>query len=171
MDDLRPALSFGFGLLGDGADHHFRKVHVLRLNQLDLDPPGIGMFVQYLLEMGVQFLPLGKEIVKFDLAEHAPQGCLGELGRGIKIVLDLDDGLKRFHDPEVDDGVHFNGYVILGDDILGWDVQRDQPEAYPEDAVDGREDKDQARSLRLGKDPAQAEDNAALVFAEDLDAI
>src|SRR4030042_1798782 len=112
MDDLGPALSFSFGLLGDRPDHRFRKVHVFRFYELDLDPPGVGVLIQDLLQLGVQFLPLGEEVVEFDLAQHAAQGRLRQLGWGIEIVLNVDDRFEGLYDSEVDDSIDFYRYVF-----------------------------------------------------------
>src|SRR5579871_6448103 len=46
VDDLCAALAFRLRLAGDGADHLFRQVHLLHLDQCDLHAPGAGMLIE-----------------------------------------------------------------------------------------------------------------------------
>ena len=70
VDHPRPAQPLGLGLLGDGADHALVEVDVFDLHIGDLDPPGVGLPVQDLLEVGVQPVTLGQHLVELVLAEH-----------------------------------------------------------------------------------------------------
>ena len=98
VDDLGPAFALGLGLLGDSPDHVLRKIDMLHLDELDLDAPRVGVLVDDLLELGVELLPLRKEVVKIDLPEEAPERGLGELGGRVEVILDVDDALERLHD-------------------------------------------------------------------------
>ena len=171
VDDLGPPLPLGLGLLGDGPDHVLGQVHLLHLHELDLDAPGVGVLFDDLLESGVQLVALREEVVERDLAEDAAQGRLGELGGGVEVILDVDDALERVDDPEVEDGVDLHRDVVLGDDVLGRDVHRDEPQADLHDAVDRGEDQDDPGALGLGQDPAEPEDDPALVLPQDLDGV
>jgi hypothetical protein len=53
---------------------------MLHFDELDFDAPGVGALVDDLLELGVELLPLRKEVVEIDLPEDAPERGLGELG-------------------------------------------------------------------------------------------
>ena len=132
-------------------------------------PPRVGVLVDDLLELGVELLPFRKEVVEIDLPEDAPERGLGDLRGRVEVILDLDDGLERVHDPEVDDGVDLHRDIVPGDDVLWRDVMDDQPEADPDHAVDGGEHQDDPRALGRGEHPAQAENHAPFVFPEDLD--
>jgi len=171
VDDFGPAFAFGLGLLGDGPDHILRKIDMLHLDELDLDAPRVGALVDNLLELGVELLPLRKEVVEIDLPEEAPERGLGELGGRVEVILDVDDALERLHDPEVEDGVDLHRDVVPRDDVLRGDVMGDQPEADPDHAVNGGEHQDNSRALGLGKHSAQPEDHAPLIFPEDLDGV
>ena len=105
VDHLGPALPLGFGLLGDGADHRFVEVDVLDLDIGHLDAPGIGLRVQYLLDVDVQALALGQQLVQLMLAQHRAQGGLGQLAGGHEEVFDLDDGFLWVEHTKVQDRV------------------------------------------------------------------
>ena len=167
MDDLSPALALGLGLLGDRSDHVLREVHLFHLHELDLDAPRVGVLLDDCLEAGVQFIPLRKEVVERNLAEDASQGRLGQLGRGVEIILHVNHGLERVDDPEVENGVDLHRDIILRDDILGGDGHRDEPQADSHDTVDRGEDQDDAGPFGLRQDSAEAENDAALVFPKD----
>jgi len=171
VDDLGPPFPFGLGLLGDGPDHVLRQVDLFHLDELDLDAPGVGVLFDDLLEAGVELVPLREKVVERHLAEETPQGRLGQLGGGVDIILDIDHALKRVYDPEVKDGVDLHRDVVLGDDVLGRDVHRDEPQADFHDAVDRGEDEDEARPLGLGQEAAETEDDPPLVLSQDLDRV
>ena len=59
--------------------------------------------------------------------------------------------------------------LSLRDDVLRRDFQRIDAQRNAHDAVDGREDQDDARPFGLVQQAAQAEDHAALVLAQNLD--
>ena len=92
---------------------------MLELNRGDLDPPGVRVRIQDLLQLGVDFFPGGEQFVQFRLAAYAAQGSLGQLGNGVGVILHLHDGLDRFDHPEVDHRVDLDGDVVPGDDVLG----------------------------------------------------
>ena len=171
MDDFGPAFALGLGLLGDGPDHVLRKIDMLHLDHLDLDAPRVGALVDDLLELGVELLPLRKEVVKTDLPEDAPERGLGELGSRVEVILDIDYALDRLHNPEIKYRIDLDRDIVPGDDVLRGDVLGNQPEADPDHAVDGREHQDDPRALGFWKHPAQPEDHAPLVFPEDFDGV
>src|SRR5581483_9451112 len=72
-------------------------------------------------------------------------------------------------DPEVRDGVHAHRHVVLRDHLLRRDVQRDRAQVDAHHPVDDRDQEDQPRPLRLREQPAEPEDDSALVLAQHLD--
>jgi hypothetical protein len=69
---------------------------------------------------------------------------------------------------EVADGVDAGGDVVARDDVLRGDVERDRAQVNADHAVDDRYEQDQSGPL-LADQAAEAEDDAALVLAQDAD--
>ena len=82
------------------------------------------------------------------LAEHRAQCRLGDLRGRDDEVLDLDDRRFGVDDAEVGDGVDTGGNVVLGDDFLGRDVERDRAQVDLDDPVDDRDQEDDAGAFR-----------------------
>jgi hypothetical protein len=112
---------------------------------------------------------MGEEVVELDFAEYGAEGGLGELGGLVDVVGDLNDGTQGVEDAQGDDGVDLDGDVVACDDVLGWDFEDILPKGDADDLLNGSEDEDQSGSPEL-LGPAEAEDDAALVLAEDVDA-
>ena len=148
--------------------HLGRYLDVLDLDDRDLDSPGGGLLVDDPLQDRVDLLALGEELVEGVLAEHGSQRCLCDLRGRNDEVLDLDDRRFRVDDPEVGDGVDAGGNVVLGDDLLWGDVERDRAQVDLDDPVDDRDQEDDAGAFRV-EQAAESEDDAALVLAEDAD--
>ena len=127
------------------------------------------MAVDHLLELLVELLALGEEVVQLDLSEDRPQRRLRQLGGGVHVVLDLDDRLDRPHGAEVHHGVHFHRDVVAGDDVLRRDVQHHRPQAHLDEPLNRPQDEDDARTLWVRIDPAEGEHDAPLVLVEDVD--
>src|SRR5215212_7993925 len=66
--DLRPPLSLALGLPGHGPLHLLRYLHVLDLDGAHLYAPGVGLLVDYGLQLLVYGLPVGEEVVQVLLA-------------------------------------------------------------------------------------------------------
>ena len=60
VDHLAPPFPLRLGLLGHGPLHLDGQVDGPQFHQGHLDAPGIGMFVQDLRQLGVDFLPLAE---------------------------------------------------------------------------------------------------------------
>jgi hypothetical protein len=58
VDDLGAPLALGLGLAGDRVLHPFRDLDVLDLDHRDLDPPRLGLGIDYLLQRFVEMLAL-----------------------------------------------------------------------------------------------------------------
>jgi hypothetical protein len=61
----------------------------------------------------------------------AAQCRLGQLARGVEIILDLDDGAARRVHLHVQDRVHLDRDVVPGDHVLRRDVERHDAERHP----------------------------------------
>src|SRR3546814_9074832 len=70
---LGAPLALSFRLARYGADHRFVDVDMLDLDIGDLDPPGVGLGVEDLLDVGVELVALGELVVQFVLAEDRTQ--------------------------------------------------------------------------------------------------
>ncbi len=168
-DDLRAPLALGLGLARHRALHVARDLDVLHLDDRDLDPPRRGCLVDDRLEDLVDLVALGEQLVEDVLPEHRPERRLRDLRRRDHVVLDLHDRGLRLDDPEVGDGVDAHRDVVLRDHLLRRDVERHRPQVDLHHPVDERDEEEEARALRLGEQPAEPEDDAALVLARDLD--
>jgi hypothetical protein len=170
VDDLGAGLAFGLGLLGHGAEHGLGHVDLLDLDGDDFYAEGCGVAVDDGLDALVEGLAVGEELIQIDLAEDGAEGGLGELGGLVDVVCDLDDRFSGVNDAEGDDGVDLEGDVIAGDDVLWRDLHGFLTEGDADDLVERAEDEDDAGTLG-GRDAAEAEDDATLVFLEDLDGV
>jgi hypothetical protein len=103
------------------------------------------------------------------LAEHRAQGCLRDLGGRGHEVLDVHDRGLGIDDAEVGDRVDARGDVVLRDHFLRRDVEGDGAEVDLDDPVDDRDQEDDPGAFRRLEQPAEAEDDAAFVLAEDSD--
>ena len=169
VDDLRAALALGLGLARHRPLHARRDLDVLHLDGGDLDAPWLGRLVDDLLEDRVDLLALREQLVEHVLPEHRAQRRLRVLRRRDHEVLDLHDRVFGRDDAEVRDGVDPHRHVVLGDDLLRRDVQRDRAEVDLDHPVDDRDQQEETRALRLGQQPAEPEDDPALVLARNLD--
>src|SRR5438270_48571 len=169
VDDLRAPLALGLRLTRHGALHAARDLDVLHLDDRDLDSPGPGRLVDDPLQDLVDLLALGEQLVERVLAEHRPQGRLRDLGRRDHVVLDLHDRALRVDDLEVRDRVHPHRHVVLGDDLLRRDVQRDRAEVDLHQLVDDRDLPDEPGAARRIEQPAPPEEDGPLVLPQDTD--
>ena len=110
-----------------------------------------------------------EETVELDFAEHRAERGLGELRGLVDVVGDLDDRLGRVEHAQGDDGVDLDGDVVAGDDVLRRDFQDLLSQGDADDLVEGAEDEDDSGAFRLGRSAAEAEDDATLVLAKNLD--
>src|SRR5208337_2438719 len=134
VNDLGAALTFGFGLFGNGTLHRLGNVHLFHFDLADLDAPGLGVLVQDDLQFGVDFVALRKNFVELELADDAAKGGLGQLRSSVLIILHLRHGQVGVDHTEIAHGVYFYGHVVAGDDVLRWNVKRFQAQV---DAIQG----------------------------------
>ena len=109
------------------------------------------------------------KLVELHFAEYRAQGCLGELRGLVDVVRDLDYGAGGVEDAQRDDGVDLDGDVVAGDDVLRRNLEHFLPQGDANHLIEWAEDEDDAGAFGLRQDPAEAEDDAALIFAENLD--
>ncbi|EKD33755.1 MAG: 23S rRNA methylase [uncultured bacterium] len=133
-----------------------------------LDPPGIGSFVDDLLDIGIQLFPLRQHLVQIVLAEDRAQGGLGKLIGRIEEMLDLDDRLFRIDHPEIEHRIDPHRDVIPGDHILGRDIQGHHPQIDPEGALNTGHDNSQAGHFHPLK-PAEKEDHQSLILGHNFE--
>src|SRR5215207_514484 len=71
-DDLSPPLSLALGLPGHHPLHPLRYLYVLDLNRAYLYSPGLGVLVDYYLQLLVYRLSIREQIVEVFLSQHTP---------------------------------------------------------------------------------------------------
>ena len=108
VDHLGAPLALGLRLARDRPDHRLVDVDMLDLDVRHLDAPGVGLVVEHRLDVLVQLLALGEELVELVLAEDRAQRGLRELARRLVEIRHLDDGELRIDDAEVDHRVHLH---------------------------------------------------------------
>src|SRR5699024_9567562 len=148
-----------------------RQGHVLDLDAVDVDAPVDGRVVDHDRQAPIEPFAVGQQIVELALADDRAQGGLGDLADGEPVVLDIDDGLARIDDLEVDDGIYADGDVVAGDALLsrhrrGHDLDVDLLESVYEG-----HDRLHPRFLGIGIPPAEAEDHSPLVLFADPQAV
>ena len=86
-DDLGPPFPLGLGLAGHGPLHLLGQADVADLDPVHLDAPRLGLGVEGDLELGVDPLPLGEQLVELVAADDRPQRGLGdELAGGVPVA-------------------------------------------------------------------------------------
>src|SRR5262249_28646542 len=141
------------------------EIDVLDLHVGDLDAPGLGALVEDLLNVGVQFLTLGQQIVHLVLAEHGAQRGLRHLAGGLVGVRNLDDRLAGIHHSEVHHRVDFDRDVVAGDDILFGHIQHDDAQVHLAHLLQHRKYEHHTRTFDAGK-ATEREHDAALVLVQ-----
>ena len=165
MDHFGAPFALSLGLAGNGAHHRLIQVDVLDLHVGHLDAPGIGLGVQNLLHVQVEPLALGQHFVQLVLAQHHPQGGLGQLAGGLQVVLHLNDGLGRVHHAKEHHRVDLDRHVVARNHVLRLHVHGHHPQVHPHHLLQPGNDDHQPRPLDL-PEPAQLKHHAALVFAQ-----
>src|SRR5260370_21536295 len=171
MDDLGASLAFGFGLLGDGALHLFRNVHLLDFNLADFDAPGFGILVENDLQFRIQFVALREDFIQFELPDDAAQRGLGQLRSGVLIILHLRHGQVGVDYPEIANRVDFHRNVVAGDDVLRGNVERFQPHIDAIQRLNGPENQVKASRLCLGEQASEAQHYTTLPLLNDVQRI
>jgi hypothetical protein len=106
--------------------HPVGNLHVLDLDDRDLDPPRLRLLVDDLLEALVEPLALGQQGVELRLAQDGSQGGLGDLEGCADEVLDLEHRAPGIDHAEVDDRRDLHRHVVARYHVLVRDPERDR---------------------------------------------
>ena len=79
IDHLGAASTLGFGLARDRTHHVLVEVDALDLNIGNFDAPGLCLFVEHILDVGIELVTLSQHGVEVMLAEYPAQRRLREL--------------------------------------------------------------------------------------------
>ncbi len=106
---------------------------MLDLDVRHLDPPGIGLGVQHLLDIGVELFPLGQQLIQLVLAEHRAQRGLGQLTGGGEKILHLDNRFLRVASTrKLQHRINLHRDVVAGDHVLGRDIVDHGAQVHPD---------------------------------------
>jgi hypothetical protein len=110
----------------------------------------------------------GQSLIKRVLPDHLPQRGLGDLIDSSIDIFDRDDRLHRVDHAEIRHRRDIDADVVAGNDALGLDRHRDNPQRHPMQHVDERDDHPQP-GFACAQHPAQPEHDALLILLDDLD--
>ncbi len=68
IDHLRTPQALRLGLFGDRTDHRFIEIDMLELHVGDLDAPGVRLFIEDLLNIHVDLIPLSQHLIEIVLS-------------------------------------------------------------------------------------------------------
>ena len=71
VDDLGPLLALGLSLAGHGPLHRLREFEVAYLDACHFHSPRACLDIDDLLELGVDLVSLGQQVIQIRLAEDA----------------------------------------------------------------------------------------------------
>ena len=105
--------------------------------------------------------------VKILGAEHVPERGGGQESGGMRGVGHFDHGGQGILYLEVDHCVHSDSDTVLGQDLLGRDIEGDCSQVHSDDVINAGEDGEQpgAHGAAL-LDPPKPKDHGSLVFLE-----
>ena len=121
------------------------------------------------LQPQIDLVAVRQQFVEFLFAQHRAQSSLRKLRSLVDVIRDFDHRLIGIDHAQENDRVHFQSDVVAGDDVLRRNFERFLPQRNPHHAVDRGEDQNHARTLGCAQQAAKPEDDAALVFGQDLD--
>ena len=139
---------------------------MLNLYGTDLDAPGVCHSVKYVLKFAVYLVPFGKKVIEGCLTEDASKSSLRKLACSVYVILYFQNGFLRIDDPEVNNRIHSDRYVIMGYDILRRNIHGYDPEINPPDTVYHGPDYYQPRSFETYY-LTQSEYNTPLILFEN----
>ena len=143
---------------------------MLDFNVGDFDTPTFSLFIQQDLDTTVESVPLGQHLIEFMLTKYRSQSGLRELAGGFEKVLHINNRSLGIDYPEVDNGAHFHRYVVPGYHVLCRHVVHDRPQVHLNDLLHAWNNNDQSGTFDF-LEPAQEEDHASFIFAEDPEGI
>src|SRR4029077_3140772 len=149
VDDLGTLFALRLGLFRHRTQHGFRHIHLLDLNVGYFHAPRRGVGVQNALQTQIDLVTVSKQFIKLLFAENGAQSSLRELRSLVNVVGNLNHSLARLNHAQENDGVNLQRDIVASDDVLRGDFQCFLTERDANHAIDGGEDKDEARSLGL----------------------
>src|SRR6516225_7087268 len=147
IDDLRASGTFGLRLARDRAHHALVEVDALDLNIGNLNPPSLGLFVEHVLNIGIELVALAQHLVEIVFTQYPTQRGLGELARRRQVVVDLDDGPLGIDDTKVDDGVYLDRHIVARNHILRRYLVDDDAKVDAHHLLHDREQQEEPRPL------------------------
>ena len=162
--------SLGLHLLVHGVHDIGGRVDALDLDTDDAHTPLVGRVIEHLSQLDVDGVAGGERRVEAHVADHVPQVGLGQLRDRQDEVGDVVDEPLGIGGLVVDDGIDRDGHVVLGDDLLGRDVDHLLAHVDPEQLLDDRDDHLEAR-VGGGLVATQLFDEPPLVGVHDLDGL
>jgi len=109
--------------------------------------------------------------VQFYLAQHAPQRGLRKLRGLVNVVRNFHYRLRRIHHAHRDDGIDFNGDIVLRDHVLRRHFHHFLPQRNPHNLIQWPEYENEPRALRRKLNASQPENHAAFVLTQNFDAV
>src|SRR6266478_939876 len=168
VNDFGAAFAFGFRLAGDGALHLFGNIHLLDFHFGDLDAPGFGVLIENDLQFAVDLVTLGENFVQVKLSDDAAQRGLRQLRSGVLKICHLRQRQIGIHHTEVTYRVYFNRDVVVGDDVLRWNVQRFETQADAIERFDRPENKIHATAFGHWQQTPEPKNDSAFPFFDDI---
>ena len=149
--------------------------HVGRwVDAFDFDPhhahaPFVGGVVEHGAQLGVDHLARRQRLVELGLPDDIAQIGLGKFGGGVVKISHVVGQLDRVGRLVVDNGVDCDHHIVLGDHLLGLDIDHLLAHIDFAHCVDERDDKLQPW-LSSAQIAAQSFDDPFLVGRDDTDA-
>src|SRR5260370_191319 len=171
VNNLRPALALGFGLLRDGALHLLGDVHLFDLDFGNLDAPGFRVRVENDLELGVDLVALREYFIEFELSDDAADGGLRELRSCIGVILHLGERQVGVHHAEVAYRIDLHRNVVARNNVLRRNVERFDSHVDAVERFNRPEHQPEAGILSLGNQAAKSQHHAAFPFLDDVNRI
>jgi hypothetical protein len=126
------------------------------------------MLINDFTQAFIDLIPLEEKFVEVRLSQDTPKGGESNLGGCFDIVSHLYHRLHGVLDHEVNDGIDFDGDVILGDDDLGLHDHGDHPKVDPNHPINNGDDQIETRVSRLNES-SESENDASLILSNNLD--
>src|SRR6266404_742684 len=169
MNNLRAFFAFRLGLLGHRPQHGLGHIHLLDFHVGDLHAPRRGVRIADALKAQIDFVAVSQQFVEFLFAKHRAQSGLRKLRSLVGVIRDFNHGLVGIDHAQKNNRVNLQGDVVAGDDVLRRNLERFLPQRNTHHAIDRAKDQNYAWTLCRAHQASEAEDDAALVFGQDLD--
>ena len=127
------------------------------------------MRVEDALQPQINFVAMRQQFVEFLLAQYGSQSSLRKLRSLVGVIRNLHHGLIRIDHAQKNNRIHFQGNVVAGDDVLRRNFDRLLSKRDAHHAVERSEHQNHARPFGRTQQTSEAEDDAALIFSQDLD--